>query len=185
VNRRARRAKTDRLDGDKLLAMLQRYAAGERRGWSVVRVPTRKHENARQAHRELGRLGQERTAHIDRIRALLVLQNVRVKYVGGRLWQRWWTCHAREPLLCVRAEVERESKRLSLGADPHDRGRATPGSGPTASEPQVAGLAQLRGIGVGSGSVLVKEPFGWRRVHNRREDLDRALVVVATVTPHH
>ncbi len=39
VNRRARRAKTDRLDGDKLLAMLLRYAGGERRVWSVVRVP--------------------------------------------------------------------------------------------------------------------------------------------------
>jgi transposase len=37
------------------------------------------------------------------------------------------------------------------------------------SEPQVAGLAQLRGIGVGSGSVLVKELFGWRRFRNRRE----------------
>ena len=31
VNRHARRAKTDRLDGDKLLAMLQRYRAGEAR----------------------------------------------------------------------------------------------------------------------------------------------------------
>ena len=30
VNRRARRAKTDRLDGDKLLALLLRYHAGER-----------------------------------------------------------------------------------------------------------------------------------------------------------
>jgi transposase len=32
VNRRARRVKTDRLDGDKLLAMLIRYGAGERTG---------------------------------------------------------------------------------------------------------------------------------------------------------
>src|SRR5690349_24085915 len=31
VNRRARRTKTDRLDGDKLLAILIRYRAGERR----------------------------------------------------------------------------------------------------------------------------------------------------------
>jgi hypothetical protein len=44
VNRRARRAKTDRLDGDKLLAMLLRYAGGERRVWSVVRVPTPEEE---------------------------------------------------------------------------------------------------------------------------------------------
>ena len=85
VNRRARRAKTDRLDGDKLLAMLIRYHGGERRVWSVVRVPTPEQEDARRAHRELGRLGQERTGHINRIRALLVLQNLRVKYVGGRL----------------------------------------------------------------------------------------------------
>jgi len=40
VNRRARRAKTDRLDGDKLLSMLIRYHAEEPRVWSVVRVPT-------------------------------------------------------------------------------------------------------------------------------------------------
>ena len=40
VNRRARRAKTDRLDGGKLLTMLLRYLGGERRLWSVVRVPT-------------------------------------------------------------------------------------------------------------------------------------------------
>jgi hypothetical protein len=114
VNRRARRTKTDRLDGDKLLAMLLRYAGGERRVWSVVRVPTLKEEDARRAHRELGRLGQERTAHVNRIRALLVLSNLRVKYVGGRLWQRWWTGHAQELAPCVRAEIERENARLLL-----------------------------------------------------------------------
>ena len=36
VNRRARRTKTDRLDGDELLAMLLRHHAGER-VWSVLR----------------------------------------------------------------------------------------------------------------------------------------------------
>jgi transposase len=35
VNRRARRAKTDRLDGGKLLTMLLRYLGGERRVWSA------------------------------------------------------------------------------------------------------------------------------------------------------
>ena len=47
VNRRARRVKTDRLDGDKLLAMLIRYHAGEPRVWSVLRVPTPEQEDAR------------------------------------------------------------------------------------------------------------------------------------------
>ena len=148
VNRRARRAKTDRLDGDKLLAMLIRYHGGERRVWSVVRVPTPEQEDARRAHRELGRLGQERTGHINRIRALLVLQNLRVKYVGGRLWQRWWTGHARELAPGVRAEIERESERLSLVRAQIRTLEAEQGQAVAAeTEPQVAGLARLRGIG--------------------------------------
>jgi transposase len=39
VNRRARRAKTDRLDVGKLLALLLRFLGGERKVWSVVHVP--------------------------------------------------------------------------------------------------------------------------------------------------
>ena len=46
VNRRARRAKTDRLDGDKLLAMLIRYHAGERRVWSVLGTACADPDNA-------------------------------------------------------------------------------------------------------------------------------------------
>jgi transposase len=49
--------------------MLIRYHAGERRVWSVLRVPTAEQEAARRVHRELERLGHERTAHINRIRA--------------------------------------------------------------------------------------------------------------------
>ena len=170
VNRRARRAKTDRLDGDKLLAMLIRYHGGERRVWSVVRVPTPEQEDARRAHRELGRLGRERTAHINRIRALLVLQNLRVKYVGGRLWQRWWSGHAGQLLPGVRAEIERESARLSLVRGQMRTMEAEQRQAVAAdTEPQVVRLAQLRAIGIGSGWVLVKELFGWRRFHNRRE----------------
>ena len=61
VNRRARRAKTDRLDGDKLLAMLLRHHGGER-VWSVLHEPTLQDEDARRTHRELARLMHERTA---------------------------------------------------------------------------------------------------------------------------
>ena len=146
VNRRARRVKTDRLDGDKLLAMLIRYGAGERRVWSVVRVPTPEQEDARRAHRELGRLGHERTAHINRIRALLVLNNRRVKYVGGRLWQRWWTGHAQELAPGVRAEIERESARLLLVKKQMDTIEAAQRQAMAAgSEPQVAGSRSYAG----------------------------------------
>ena len=40
VNRRRRRAKSDRLDVGRLLQQLVRYRAGERKVWSVVHVPT-------------------------------------------------------------------------------------------------------------------------------------------------
>ena len=170
VNRRARRAKTDRLDGDKLLAMLLRYAGGERRVWSVVRVPTLEQEDERRVHRELGRLGEERTAHINRIRALLVLHNLRVKYVGGRLWQRFWISHAQELAPRVRAEIEREIERLSLVQKQMHTIEAEQRQALGAnSETQVAQLVRLRAIGVSSGWVLVKELFGWRGFRNRRE----------------
>lgn len=170
VNRRARRAKTDRLDAEKLLSMLIRYQAGEPRVWSVVRVPTQEEEDARRAHRELGRLGHERTAHINRIRALLVMHNLRVKYVGGRLWQRWWGQHADELLPGVRAEIEREGERLALVRAQMRAIEAQQQQAVAAgSEVQVARLARLGAIGVRSGWVLVKELFGWRRFRNRRE----------------
>jgi transposase len=47
VNRRARRAKTDKMDLGKLLSMLMRYDNGERKLWTVVRVPTVEQEDSR------------------------------------------------------------------------------------------------------------------------------------------
>jgi hypothetical protein len=34
--------------------------------------------------------GSRRTAHTNRICSLLVLHNLRVRYVGGRIWTHWW-----------------------------------------------------------------------------------------------
>src|SRR2546430_4498894 len=50
VNRRARRAKTDRLDGYKLLALLLRHHGGER-FWSVLHAPTPEQEDPRRRDR--------------------------------------------------------------------------------------------------------------------------------------
>ena len=56
VNRRRRRAKNDRLDAGRLLAMRIRHAAGERTLWSVVNPPSVEDEDARHLHRELSTL---------------------------------------------------------------------------------------------------------------------------------
>src|SRR5216117_1105241 len=47
VNRRARRAKTDRLDARKLVCMLVRVCQGEPEVWREVRVPAAADEAAR------------------------------------------------------------------------------------------------------------------------------------------
>ena len=61
VNRRKRRAKTDRLDATKLASMLIRWFAGEHKVWSVVQVPPDEDEDARHLERLLGTLKKEKT----------------------------------------------------------------------------------------------------------------------------
>ena len=50
--------------------MLLRYLHGEKKVWSVVRVPTVAAEDDRQLHRELEELKDERTGRINRIKGL-------------------------------------------------------------------------------------------------------------------
>jgi transposase len=52
VDRRLRRAQTDRIDAGKLLKMLIRYHGGEKQLWRVVRVPSQEDEDARHLHRD-------------------------------------------------------------------------------------------------------------------------------------
>ena len=170
VNRRARRAKTDRLDGDKLLAMLLRHHGGER-VWSVLHEPTLEDEDARRTHRELARLMHERTAHANRIGSLLVLHNLRPRIViGGRDWATWWDAHGMQVPPELRAELERESARLALVKQQiKELEAARRQSLEDGKQPMVAQLAKLRAIGPKGAWVLVKELFGWRHFANRRE----------------
>ena len=55
VKRQKRRAKSDRLDACKLVTMLLRFHAGEKKVWSVVRVPSVADEDARQPAPGTGR----------------------------------------------------------------------------------------------------------------------------------
>ena len=81
VNRRARRAKTDRLDMERLLALLLRYVGGERAALRAVRVPSEADEQRRQLHRELLALKRDRTRVTNRITGLLATQGVHVAFV--------------------------------------------------------------------------------------------------------
>src|SRR4029434_11344899 len=67
VKRRHRRAKTERLDVQKLLPMLLRHAAGARKVWRIVRVPSVEEEDRRQRHRGLTTAKRDRTRGNHRI----------------------------------------------------------------------------------------------------------------------
>ena len=176
VNRRARRAKTDRLDVESLLRQLVRYVGGERQVWRVVRVPSREAEDALRLHRERERLVKERTAHRNRLRSLLVTQGVRLKLDrtfeaqlrAVRLWDG-------RPLGGdLLAELEREWARLKQVEAQIEVIEAALKRRVASAEPGdpwwlVGQLTQLRGVGWHSAVVLVMELFGWRRFRNRRE----------------
>lgn len=137
VNRRMRRAKSDHLDARKLLTMLLRYYAGERRVWSVVQIPTPEEEDRRQVHRELACTKRDRARITNRIKGLLASQGVRLVQLSDFPAQlptvRTWDG---APLLPgLRARLEREwakvadadgteprvgSDAASLVADRHD-----------------------------------------------------------------
>jgi len=82
VNRRQRRAKTDRIDVHKWLTILLRHLAGEQKVWSVVRVPSVEDEDRWQLHRELPTAMRDRPLVTNRIQGLLAGHGVRIELQG-------------------------------------------------------------------------------------------------------
>jgi transposase len=82
VNRRQRRAKTDRVDLNSLLRLLLRYLGGEVEVMRTIRIPSPEAEDRRRLHRERERLLKERGRHSARIPALLVTQGIRLRVIG-------------------------------------------------------------------------------------------------------
>jgi transposase len=85
VKRRRKLVKSDRVDAEKLVTMLVRYQAGERKVWSTVHVPGVADEDRRQLHRELQELKDDRTRHSNRIKGLLASQGLALDVVDETL----------------------------------------------------------------------------------------------------
>lgn len=176
VNRRARRAKSDGLDVGKLLTMLLRYHHGERKVWSVVRVPSVAEEDARHLHRELRTLKQSRTRLLNRIRGVLVAQSIRrpgpLRTLRGRLEQlRLWDGSALPAGL--RGRVERECEELAFIEGRirklQTERRRLLHEGQSPAMKQVEQLLMLKALGIESSWVFVMEFFAWRQFRNRRQ----------------
>jgi transposase len=176
VNRRYRRAKTDRIDANKLLTMLIRYMNGETKLWSVLRVPEKDDEDARRLHRETERLKKERTAHTNRIKSLLALHGVVMgmgirksfkkdiekvvlwngEHLPSRVKEEMIREYDRYQLIQQQLQALEQEKKQALKSE-------------SKSSKKVLTLQNLKGIGSVSSWVLVHEYFGWRVFKNTKE----------------
>lgn len=175
VNRRQRRAKTDRVDAQSLMRLLMRYCGGEKKVMSVVRVPSIEDEDRRRLHRERGRLIKERGGHSARIKSLLIAHGIRIdmnRFFLPRLKEAKSACGYKvgEEL---KSEIEREYLRYQLVDEQIKRleslQKQRAEQEHSKAMQQVNQLMQLKGIGWQSSWILIMEFFAWRCFHNRRE----------------
>lgn len=181
VDRRARRAKTDRIDAQALLRTLMAHRRGEGRVWSIVRAPTPAEEDARRPHRERDNLLKERGRHVNRIKGLCAQQGI-LDYEPmrsdrhGRL-AKLRIGDGRELPPHLLAQIRRELARLELVieqiAELQTIREASIKGAPseTAASVQVQRARLLRrlvAIGPETAAVLANELF-YRRFDNRRQ----------------
>jgi transposase len=173
VDRRRRRAKTDRLDAEKLLQQLVRHdERGDR--LRVVRVPTPGEEDARRPGRELERLKNERKQHSARIGALLALHGMAsVKLTAGfaKLLAVMQGPYGPLPSQ-LRAELTREAERLQLvraQIRELERSRTKALVQDTKAARMATSLMLLNAVGVNTATVLAYEFFSWREFKNGKQ----------------
>jgi transposase len=163
------------LDACKLVTMLLRAGAGERKVWSVVHVPTVIEEDHRQIHRELLFARRDRSRHTNRIKGLLAnhgvplaqLRALPVHLESARLWDD----SPLPPLLQTRLRREWEMVQeytVRIRALKHER-RALLHDVDDPAIAKVRQLNQLRGVGMDGAWLYVMEFFAWRQFRNRRQ----------------
>jgi len=177
VNRRARRAKTDRIDLAQLMRSFLAYLRGEVGVCSMVRVPTPEEEDRKRRTRERDRLCKERTMHTNRISGLLHGQGLRnmnaLKPSFLSDLERMRTGDGGALLQHLKEEIRREHERLLLV---HKQIKALEAANLAAHRAPAKGsveakavqLAQLKAIGPQFAQGLTNEVF-YRDFKNRRQ----------------
>jgi transposase len=168
VDRRMRRAKSDGIDAELLLRTLLAWLRGEPRVCSMVPIPDEADEDARRGVRERAELISERVGLVNQITA--VLATLGVSDYNPLLRNR----HRRlaelrtglgKPLpLNAHAKIVRLLARLELilaqvAVLEHERDAVMEADASDQASKMIQQLASLRGIGVQSATVLVREAF--------------------------
>jgi transposase len=168
VDRRARRAKSDGIDAELLLRTLLAWLRGEPRVCSMVPIPAEVDEDARRSVRERAELVAERVGLVNRIGALLATLGVR-DYDPLRRNRRERLDELRTALGTplpphARAKIARmldrlELVRVQIAELEQERDAVVKDEVPDRAGRMIQQLTKLRGIGVQSATVLVREAF--------------------------
>jgi transposase len=187
VDRRARRAKTDRVDTERLLRSLMAYLRGEPKVWSVVQVPSVAEEDDRRLHRERDRRISERIQHVNRIKGLCALHGI-YDYEPLRSnrmarLEQLRTADGQDLPQRIKAEIRRELQSLELvlrmikTLEAERDAIALQGRKTHGNARKIQDLAKLKAIGPEFAAVLTGEVF-YRSFDNRRQ-----LASFAGLTP--
>jgi len=159
LDSRSKGVNTDKTDATELLVRLDRYVAGNRKAFSVVRVPTQAQEQKRAQSRQRDQLRRKRLSFSAQGRMLLLSQGYRQ---GNNWWQarRWdqlkdqlpaWLL---EPLETFRRVIEYLDKEVHL---------LTVRVAKTAPQPLPKGMGAL------THEVVEREIKDWNHFQNRRQ----------------
>src|ERR1700735_3574773 len=168
VERRMRRAKSDGIDAELLLRTLLAWLRGEPRVCSMVPIPDEADEDARRCVRERTELLSDRVGLTNRIGAVLATLGVN-DYNPLLQSRRRRLAELRtgldEPIPPnALAKIERLLARLELvlaqiAELERERDEVAAADAPDRAGKMIQQLASLRGIGVQSATVLVREAF--------------------------
>ena len=168
VDRRMRRAKSDGIDAELLLRTLLAWLRGEPRVCSMVPIPDEADEDARRSVRERTELVSERVSLANRIGAVLATLGVEdynplLKNRRRRLADLRTGLGDPIPPHAL-AKIERLLSRLELVLDQiatleHARDAVAEVPASDDASRMIQQLCSLRGIGVQSATILVREAF--------------------------
>lgn len=177
VSRRGRRVKTDRIDVEAMVFTLKAYLLGDRLVCRPVRLPTVAEEDAKRLSRERTQLKKERTRHVNRIRALIVLHGIRsIPGLWGGRWKEALsnirTGDGRELGRFIFRKLCRQFERLDLVHSQlksleKERIQACETEGAVNGSAKIRVLKQLDGVGEVGATHLVTEVFH-RTFKNRK-----------------
>ena len=188
VNRRSKRAKTDRLDVNGLVDLLARHLAGSRKPvFSVLTIPSEQAEDLRQLGRELKLVKRDRTRVSNRIKGLLANQGLLIdrskdmarQLASLRLWNGSKLPHH------LRARLERYASDYGYYTarikELEQERKAVLHANEGEATEKVWRLLWLRGVGIETAWCYGMEFFGWREFRNRKQVGSLAGL---TPTPH-